>query len=128
MPKRIRDYKAEERRRNELAKERGFTGRAAERGAKQRSDWQKAGYTSHAQYADARRQARSWSEIHSTKPISKFRPSFTPQQTRDYIDAFRVTKNETHNSYIEKLANYLHAADPGEYPEYDKESEFWQNY
>lgn len=128
MPKRIRDYAAEERRRNELARERGFTTRAAERGARERADWKKAGYASHAEYVQARAQARSWSEIHSSKSVSKFRPTFTPQQTRNYVQAFRVDKNENHSSYIQRLAEYLHELEPEEYPEYDIESEFWQNY
>lgn len=128
MAKRIRDYKAEEARRNELARERGFTTRAAERGARERADWEKVGYGSHREYVQARAQAREWSEKHSQKPVSKFRPSFTPQQTRNYVDAFRVRPQEKHRSYIQKLAEYLHEIDPEEYPDYDPDSEFWQNY
>lgn len=128
MPKRIRDNKAELARRNELARERGFTSRAAERRARERADYEKAGYTSHQDYAKARKQARAWSEKHSQKPSSKFSPSFTPQQTRDYVQAFRVEPTKKHASYIQDLARYLHSLDPESYPDYDQDTEYWDNY
>lgn len=128
MPKRIRDYRAEEARRNELARQRGFTTRAAERGARERKDWEKAGYATHKDYVSARAKARSWSELHSQKPVTAFNPRSTPQQTRDYLSAFRVEKDKKHTAYIRDLAKYLHDVDPEAYPDYDSDPEFWNNY
>lgn len=57
MARKARDYKAEERRRNELARERGFTSRAQERNQRLRNREQ---------------EAREWGIIHAYSPALKY--------------------------------------------------------
>jgi hypothetical protein len=128
MPRRNRDYRAEEARRNELAKQRGFTTRAAERGAKTRADWQKAGYSSHAEYVAARRRAQQWSAKHSAKTVSEFKPTFSAQQVAAYPFVELEDKNTRHQAYMKKLAVYLHSIAPEVYPSYDQDRAYWDTY
>jgi len=128
MPKRNRDYRAEEARRNALAKQRGFTTRAAERGAKKREDYKRAGFASHSDYIAKRRKAREWSEKYSQKSVSAFNPSFDAEMVAAFPFTELADKQSRHDAYIEKLARYLHTIAPGEYPDYDAEREFWSNY
>jgi len=128
MAKRIRDYRAEEARRNELARQRGFTTRAAERGAKKRQDWERAGFASHAEYVAARAKAREWSEKHSQKRASEFKPTFSAQQVADYPFTLLEQKQTKHDLYMQKLAAYLHSVSPEAYPSYAEDRQFWENY
>jgi hypothetical protein len=65
---RRRDYKAEERRRNERAREAGFSSRAAER--------------------TARRKSATWSRLHANKPIAFYHPKWSSEKVKAYYDAF----------------------------------------
>lgn len=124
---RVRNYRAEEARRNELARQRGFTTRAAERGAKTRADYKAAGYKSHASYAAERSAAKRWSDAHSKQGVSAFNPRMNPQQTHQYVNTF-VHKPTSNKDFIRQLADYLHDIDPERYPDYDSDTEFWNNY
>lgn len=103
---RQRDYRAEERRRNERAKALGFSSRAELRRARERgtipkaaeikadpkaakrfrdlTNAKRAGFGSYKEYREARANAKNWSDKHSQQRASKYRPSMTPEQFRDY--------------------------------------------
>lgn len=68
MAKRVRNYKAEEQRRNERAKAAGFTTRAQER--------------------TARRKSAEWSRKHAEKPVAFYKPAWKSEKVRAYYDAF----------------------------------------
>lgn len=132
MAKRLRDYKAEERRRNERAKAAGFTSRAQMRGKLRRGEavvgrdragrivpavaqgptrpeWAKAGYSSERMYKAERDASRLWSKRHSHKPTSKFLPRFTPEQSSAYYDAYvnPDTRAAKIVNELESLRHYL---------------------
>lgn len=83
---RIRNYQAEEQRRNEIARERGYTSRAQQRGKVEKGLvsgrplgpaaplFARAGFTSPAALAKARKEAATWSAKHSQKRVSEYRP------------------------------------------------------
>lgn len=127
MTARKRDYKAEEARRNQLARERGFTTRAAERGAKRRRDYERVGYKSHAAYVQARRDAQERSERKSTNAITGFRRRLTAEQFKRREDVF-TRKYNTHTDYIIELATLLHELDPERYAPYEGNEAFWNAY
>lgn len=127
MAKRQRDYRAEERRRNELARQRGYTTRAAERGAKTRADYSTAGFTSHTDYTNARRNAQSWSDLHSHGKASEYNPKFKPQQLSNYLKAFDVEHDTPKRVRHDALKKYLVSEFPEDYPD-ESHAEFWANY
>lgn|SRR5690348_190633 len=124
---RRRDYKAEELRRNQLAREHGFSSRAAERGAKKRQDFKKAGFRSHEAYVKARQAARRQSEARSKSPRSAFKPTMTASQFKSHRQAF-VKKHTSHETFLRDLAEDLHGQEPEEYPEYEGNEQFWHDY
>jgi hypothetical protein len=98
-----RDYKSEERRRNELARQRGFTTRAQQRTATRKGldygrpigpkqlPYRAAGFASDKAYRQARADAKAWSKKHSSKKVSEYRPSGlhkNPQAFAAYHAAF----------------------------------------
>lgn len=106
---RRRDYAAEERRRNERARELGFTSRAQMRRALRRREFvparqgvkivgkaegptfppfAQAGYASESEYRNARRKAAKWSKAHSRVEMSRYDPAFTGKRFESYYDAF----------------------------------------
>lgn len=125
MARRKRDYKAEERRRNELARQRGFTTRAAERGAKKRQDYKRAGFASHGEYVRERQRAKQWAREHSGQSVSAYPAFATPEQVADYLNAFVDTRD--HVEHIHYLSRYLHDNFPEDYPPPD-DDEYWKNY
>lgn len=140
MPKRIRDYRAEERRRNELARQRGYTSRAAERTVRRkakvagiplgRQPIKRTAALTQLQEAlsDVRFSAQSWSDLHSHKDVSRYDPSFSDQRTRDYAAAYDVDKKDkTKRQRKNALARYLTTYYTGDYPNV-AESQYWTNY
>jgi len=128
--KRVRDYKAEERRRNELAVERGHRTRATARYAvktgklpsekpvkpfgPQDAPYRKAGFKSPTAYSNARKDAAAWSRKHSNITPSSYRPSSrhrSPYAFRSYYDAFvnPATRVSGYNSSqrMRALKSYL---------------------
>ena len=109
--KRTRDYRAEEARRNQLAKSRGFTSRAQQRRALRTGAWvpvRKSDkprapivYTASptppptltrkpgsSNLARLRRESQEWSSKHSRVDASKYDPRFPPERVRKYHAAF----------------------------------------
>ena len=76
-PRKPRDYKAEEARRNARAKSAGFTTRAAER--------------------SARVKAKAWSDKHSRGPGSAYLAKMSAQQLRNYMDAYVTDWDDKRN-------------------------------
>lgn len=119
-----RDYQQEERRRNELARERGFTSRAqlrnrvtkgvAEGRPAKPPPYERAGFASASQYKGARKSARAWSADHSHKVESAYDGAALrdPASFRAYFDAY-VEKGNTRAERRAKLKHYL--VDVGEY-------------
>lgn len=68
MARRQRDYAAEERRRNERAKEAGFSSRAQER--------------------RVRKESATWSRKHAEKDVAFYQPKWSSQKVKAYHDAF----------------------------------------
>jgi len=142
--KRVRDYKAEERRRNELAAERGHRTRAAARHAvktgklpsekpvkpfgPQDAPYRKAGFSSPYTYAKARKDAAGWSRDHSAIVPSSYRPSGrhrSPQAFRGYYDAFvnPETRVSGYNSSQRMRALKSYLRDYEDYTESDVSDE-----
>lgn len=125
---RKRDYKAEERRRNELARQRGFTSRAAERGAKKRQDFRKAGFRSHEGYTRARQKAMTRSAARSKTPATSFFPRMTAKQFRSHYNVFQK-KHTSRKEFLRALADELHDREPDRFPyAYDEDREWWDHY
>lgn len=128
MAKRQRDYRAEEQRRNELARQRGYSTRASERGARQRGDYVTGGYASHAEYLKARESAQSWSDLHSKDIKSRFNSRWKADRVREYENAYDVTAADRRKTArLNKLAAYLHKHYPEDYPDVTNKK-FWNNY
>lgn len=130
MAKRVRDYKAEERRRNELARQRGYTSRAQERGAKVRA--KKAARSGnvarpiqHPLLRDERLLAQSWSEIHSHKEQSAYSTDFTDKQLREYLEAYVYDSRGKKRK--DKIRDYLTSHYPEDYPS-ASDRDFWLHY
>lgn len=122
MAKRTRNYAAEYAREKQLAQEAGFSSARARKNA---TGWQPF-YSSKRDYEKARRQAIAWSNKKSKSPVSKFKTSFSAEQTYIYNVAF-VDKKKSHTEFLEALAAYLHQEDPENYPS-ESDTEFWANY
>ena len=96
-----RDYRQEEQRRNELARERGFTSRAQLRNRVARGvaegrpaklpPYERAGFASAGEYKQARKTARAWSAVSSHKESSRYDSGKLrdPASFRAYFDAYR---------------------------------------
>ena len=95
-----RDYRQEEQRRNELARERGFTSRAqlrnrvtkgvAEGRPAKVPAYERAGFASASEYRKARKGAKEWSRTHSHKERSRYTATELrdPARFRAYYDAY----------------------------------------
>ena len=95
-----RDYRQEEQRRNELARERGFTSRAqlrnrvasgtAEGRPAKAPPFERAGFASPGEYRRARRESAKWSAKHSGLEVSRYDGTKLrdPARFRAYYDAF----------------------------------------
>lgn len=102
-----RNYREEERLRNERARALGFRSRAEQRGAIKRGEvpdvktgkalgpakpiYVKAGFSSPQAYRRARKEAGKWSDKHSRNIVSKYRPGSkhrSPEAFRAYYDAY----------------------------------------
>ena len=94
-----RDYRKEEQRRNELARERGFTSRAQLRNRVSKGSavgriakapaYERAGFTSQSEYRTARKVSKAWSVQHSHKESSAYSSALRdPARFRAYYDAY----------------------------------------
>ena len=95
-----RDYRQEEQRRNELARERGFTSRAqlrnrvaggtAEGRPAKAPPFERAGFASPGEYRRARKTAAKWSAQHSRVEVSRYDSAKLrdPSRFRAYYDAY----------------------------------------
>ena len=95
-----RDYRQEEQRRNELARERGFTSRAQLRNRVARGTaegrpakappYERAGFASPGEYRRARKEAAKWSSQHSRVEVSRYDSAKlrNPARFRAYYDAY----------------------------------------
>lgn len=104
MARKARDYRAEERRRNERARAAGFTSRGQQRRAiasgkaaplnPKRTEWFKAGFKSLRAYKRAVDDSEDWSAAHARHSIAEYNPDeYEPDipaavYTKAYSDAF----------------------------------------
>jgi hypothetical protein len=89
VARRARDYAAEERRRNERARERGFTSRAQ---ARRVDVYTRAGFRDEDDYKAARRKARRWGKTHSEKETSRYPAGGSVEQFAKYYHAYVVPR------------------------------------
>lgn len=115
-------------RRNELARQRGFTSRAAERRARERKDYLVAGYESHAAYAAARRERKERADRFSTVAATAFNPSQTAAQFNRHPPPWGNQNLSGHREFLQALAEYLHEQEPDEYPEWYGNEGWWDLY
>ena len=115
-----RDYRQEEQRRNELARERGFTSRAQLRNRVSKGfaagrvtkapAYERAGFTSQLEYRKARKVAKAWSDHHSRQERSEYKPSELrdPTRFRAYYDAYPSNQGVRNRALRkQKLRHYL---------------------
>lgn len=86
-----RDYAREERRRNELARERGFRSRAEQRHKSETERAaEEAGFDSPEEYVYARREASRWSQKHSHIAATKYHPNGREKNPETFGEYYRV--------------------------------------
>lgn len=105
VARRQRDYKAEERRRNERAREAGFSSRAQER--------------------NIRRKSATWSRLHANKPVAFYHPKWSAEKVRAYYDAFvnpssgfhamRTSRADTDGALHRWFVDMMHYYSPDEW-------------
>lgn len=127
--KRVRDYQAEERRRNEIARAQGFTSRAQKRTVLRKAKEKKIDLPPGIlDVTHLRQSASSWSMIHSKVDASRYDPSFSILRTIQYSKAYDVdTADKTKARRKRDLRNYLTDYYQDEYPD-ATDKEFWNKY
>jgi hypothetical protein len=102
VARKARDYAAEERRRNERARERGFTSRAQ---ARRVDVYTRAGFRSEDDYKAAIREARRWSKTHTQKDTSRYPAGGSVEQHAAYYKAFVVPRRRL--AKLKHMRRYL---------------------
>ena len=115
-----RDYRQEEQRRNELARERGFTSRAQLRNRVSKGvatgriakapAYERAGFTSVPEYRKARKVSKAWSDLHSQQERSEYKSAELrdPAKFRAYYEAFPSAQGNRNRALRKRnLRHYL---------------------
>jgi len=103
-----RDYRREEARRNELARERGYKSRAEQRHKSETERAaERAGFDTASEFTAAKREASSWSRKHSHVSATKYRPSESPETFGRYYRAFVEPPFGEHWSSRDDFRDYM---------------------